>query len=191
MVMGQTLCGWSMEGLQASAEPGFGLILGKPCEVAVELLPDGLGLRLSDHVLQWESLACPPVAGFLVGLIFIVRLVWFVRSPLLGRHEAQLTKALAAQMEEKCHLIDKNSAAREECAGIQSSLDDGRRETASLNVPSLADTYRKVTTTYWILRQEITSVVHQLKEERSKRSMQEEEISRQRCSRCSSPWERW
>lgn len=78
MVMGQTLCGWSMEGLRSSVKPGFGTMLGKPCEVAMEVLLGGLSLCLSDHVLQWESLACPPVAGFLVGLIFIVRLVWFV-----------------------------------------------------------------------------------------------------------------
>lgn len=36
------------------------------------------------------------------------------------------------------------------------------------------NTYRKVTTTSWILRQEITSLVHKLREERSKCSRQEE-----------------
>lgn len=117
---GQTLCGWPMEGLRSSAERGFGPTLGKPCEAAVELLPDGLSLRLSVHVLPWESLARPPVVGFLVGLTFIVRPVWLAQSPLYGRHEAQ--------MEEKGHLIGKKSAAREECAGLQSSLDDGGRE---------------------------------------------------------------
>lgn len=58
------------EGLRSFAELGFGLILGKPYEVAVELLPNGLSLSLSDQVLHWESLACSPVVGFLVGLIY-------------------------------------------------------------------------------------------------------------------------
>lgn len=83
----------------------------------------------------------------------------------------QLTKALAAQLEEKCHLIDKYSARREQCAGIESSLDDAMPERESLNIPN---TYRRVTVTYWILRQEITLLVHKLKEERSKCSRQEE-----------------
>lgn len=40
-------------------------------------------------------------------------------------------------------------------------------EEESLNTTSLTDAYRKGTTTYWILRQEITPQVQELKEERS------------------------
>ena len=89
----------------------------------------------------------------------------------------QLAKALATQIEERCQLIDKLSTAREECERIQSSLANSRRKEESLNIPSLMDAYRKGTTAYWMLRQEITSLVHELKEERSKRSRQEEEMA--------------
>lgn len=95
------------------------------------------------HVLLWETLACPPVIGFLVGLVYIIRLVWSVGYQLYVRWEAQLTKALATQMEKKRHLIDKYSTMREECTGIKSSLDDAKSEKESFNVPGLSDTYRK------------------------------------------------
>lgn len=63
------------------------------------------------------------------------------------RHEVHLEKAVARQKEEKCQLI-KLSVVKEECRGMESSLDNGRHEKESLNIPSLADACRKVTMTY-------------------------------------------
>lgn len=91
------------------------------------------------------------------------------------RYEVHLAKALTGQMEEKCQVI-KLSAAKETCRGTESSLDNARHEKESLNIPSLADACRKVTMTYWTLKQEITSLVHKLKGERSKCSRQAEEM---------------
>lgn len=68
-------------------------------------------------------------------------------------------------MEAKCRLIDKYSVAREKCTGIGSSLDGARHERQSFNIPSLSDTYRKVTRTYWMLKAEVTSLVLQLKKD--------------------------
>lgn len=132
--------------------------------------------HLPVHILQWEILACPPVIGFLVGLVFVVRLVWSVRSRLYVRREALLAKALAAQIGEKCWLMDTLSAAEEKCAGIQSSLAGARQERESLHIRSLADACAEVTATYWTLKQEITSLVQELEQERSKCSKQEEEM---------------
>lgn len=178
MVTGQSLCRWSVEGLQSAVELGFGPVLRKMGEEAVDMLPGGLRVGLIGPVFfWWETLACPPVIGCLVGLIFILRLVWCVRSRRYGRREEELAKALAAQIEEKCQLIDKVSAAKEECAGMESSLDDARRVKESLKTLCLSDTCTKVTTSYWVLREEIMPLLHQLKEEKFRRSRQEEELA--------------
>lgn len=87
-------------GAVSSVELGFGSILGKLGEVAVELLLNVLSPRLTAHILQWGTVACPTVFGFL----YLVRVVGPFRSV---RCEAQFTKALAAQVEEKCQLLDK------------------------------------------------------------------------------------
>lgn len=80
MMMGHSLCRWSMEGLWSSAESGFTLILGQLGKVAAELLPNGLSPCLIVHDLQWETMACPPVICLSVGLLLIVKLVRFVWS---------------------------------------------------------------------------------------------------------------
>ena len=62
--------------------------------------------------------------------------------------------------------------------GIESFSNDARCEKESLNVSNFSETDTKVTMDYWMLRQEITSLVHQPKEEKSKHSRQEEEITK-------------
>lgn len=82
MVTRQTLCGWSMEVLWSSVKLGFAPVFGKLGEGAVKLLPNGQRPHLPVHFLYWEILVRPPVIGFLVGLVFNVRLVWSVQGRL-------------------------------------------------------------------------------------------------------------
>ncbi|KAF6074994.1 hypothetical protein HJG60_009401 [Phyllostomus discolor] len=168
-----------MERLWSSIELGFGPVLGELLgKMGVELLPSGLGPLFTVHViLLWKTLACPPVAGFLVGLVLVVRLLRSVWSRLYARHEVQLTKALATQVAEKCRLIDRLSSAREELERVESSLSEARHKKESLNIPGLVQAYREGTAAYWELRQEVASLVLELKEERSKRSRQKEEMA--------------
>jgi len=62
---------------------------------------------------------CPPVMGLWMGLLFMLRLIQSVRSRLYVRREKQLAKTLAAQIAEKCQLIDKLCAAKKEYAGLR------------------------------------------------------------------------
>ena len=86
-----------------------------------------------------------------MGLLFIVRLVLSVQGQLYVTREMQLTKAPAALIKEKCHLIDKSSSSREEGAGgaqgdafILRQCPEGERV---IKLPSLTDACREVTTT--------------------------------------------
>ncbi|XP_053511830.1 cTAGE family member 2-like [Artibeus jamaicensis] len=176
-------CGWGLRGnratdqmerLWSSVGLGLGSVLGKLGKMVVQLLPSGLVPLLMVHVLLWKTLVCPPV---LVGLVFIVRLLQSVWSRLYLRHEVQLAKAVATQVAKKCQLIEQVRSAREECSRLESALAEAGREKQSLNIPSLVDTYRKETTAYWVLRQEITSLVDQLKEERRRQSRHREEMA--------------
>ena len=161
---------YPVEVLPTSVEHGFERILGKLGEMM--LLPSDLSLTLLLHKLQWEIPVLLPVISLLVGLLFTFRLVQSVRSHLYGRREKRLAEALAAVIEEKCQLIDKLSDAKEEHVGVESSLENARREKDSFNVPRLADTYRKAKRTNMMLREELNCLVQELKEERAKRSKQ-------------------
>lgn len=56
-------------------ELGFRLILGKSREVVAELLPDDMRPGLVHNSLQWESVVCVAVIGFLVGFLYLFRLM--------------------------------------------------------------------------------------------------------------------
>lgn len=165
-----------MEELPGSLEHGFELVLGKLDEMMAKLLPSDSSPRLMFHNLQWETLLCPPVIGFLVGLLFLCRLVQSVRSHHYGKREKQLAEALAAGIEEKCHLIDKVFAAEKERAALESSPEKAKLEKESFDIPSLADSYRKGKTTNVMLMKELNSLCRDLEEERAKRSQQEEQM---------------
>ena len=166
-----------MEGLPSSVELGFGLILGKLREGLVLLLPSGFGSWFTIQNLQWETVACRSVIiPFVVGLFFTLRLLQSVRSRLYLRREQQLAKTLAAQIEEKCQLIDKIHAAQKEHAEVEASLENARLETESLNVPGLTNTHREMLRINLILMEELDSLAQDLESERVKQTKQEQEM---------------
>ena len=166
-----------MEGLPSSVELGFGLILGKLREGLVLLLPSGFGSWFTIQNLQWETVACRSVIiPFVVGLFFTLRLLQSVRSRLYLRREQQLAKTLAAQIEEKCQLIDKIHAAQKEHAEVEASLENARLETESFNVPGLTNTYREMLRINLILMEELDSLAQDLESERVKQTKQEQEM---------------
>ena len=92
------------------------------------------------------------------------------------RFKKQLTKALAAQIDEKCQHIDKIYAAQKENAEMATSLENARLETESLNIPNLTDTYKEMRRINLILMEELNSLAQELEKERVKQSKQEEEM---------------
>ena len=92
------------------------------------------------------------------------------------RFKKQLTKALAAQIEEKCQLVDKICAAQKENAEMATSLENARLETESLNIPNLTDTYKEMRRINLILMEELSSLAQELDKERVKLSKQEEQV---------------
>ncbi|XP_032706786.1 cTAGE family member 9-like [Lontra canadensis] len=165
-----------MEELPGSLEHGFELILGKLDEMMAKLLPSDWSPRLMFHNLQWETLLCPPVIGFLMGLLFLFRLVQSVRSHSYEKREKQLAEALAAGIKEKCHLIDKVFVAEKEYAAIESSAEEAKLEKESFDIPSFADSYRKGKTTNVMLMKKLHSLCRDLEEESAKRCQQEEQM---------------
>nr|CAI9693591.1 unnamed protein product [Rangifer tarandus platyrhynchus] len=161
-----------MEGLPSSMKP----ILGKLSEMVMLLLPNGQSSQFTFQSLQWETVVYLPVISLLVGLLFTFRLVQSVKSRLFVRHEKQLAETLAAQIDEKCQLTDKYHAAKNEYAEMETSLENARLESESINVLGLTETYRKLRRVNMMMRQELNSLVQELMKERFMQSKQEEEM---------------
>ena len=97
------------------------------------LLPSGQSSQFTFQSLQWETAVYLPVISLLVGLLFTFRLVQSVRNRLYVRHKKQLAETLAAQIDKKCQLTDKYCAAKNEYAEMETSLENARLETESIN----------------------------------------------------------
>lgn len=111
-----------------------------------------------------------------MSLFFLLRLVQSIRSHLYSRREKQLSEILAAQIKQKCQAVEKLWAAKKEYTETESILENVRLESESLNVTSLIETYTDVKRTNFMLMQELTSTIQDLKKERSKCSKQKEEM---------------
>ncbi|CAD7680832.1 unnamed protein product [Nyctereutes procyonoides] len=164
-----------MEELLSSTKFGFGLILGKLGKVVEKMLPNYLSPQLAFHNIQWEIVMCPLVITLLVGLLFLFRLVQSVRSWLYVRHEKQLSEMLVTWIRKKVQLVDKLRATKKD-TGVKPFSENTRLEKESLNITSLMDTYRKVKRTNSLLMEKLTSLIQELKEEKSKCSKQDEEM---------------
>lgn len=160
----------------SSAKLGCGLILGKLGEVVEEMLLSDLSPQLTFDDIQWETMICPLVIALFVGLLFLFRLVQAVRSWLSVRHEKQLSETRAAWIREKCQLVDKLKATKNEYTGIKSFSENASLEKEFLDITGHMDTYRKVKRTSLMLMEELTSLVQELKEGRSKCPKQEDEM---------------
>lgn len=166
-----------MEGMLSSVAPGFGLILGQLSEVLVWLLSKGFSSWFTFQSLQWQTVVCLPIVfSFFVGLLFTLRLLRSVQSRLYIRLEKQLAKALAAQIEEKCRLIDKIYAAVKENAEMETSLKKASLERESLNIPGLTETFREMLRINVILMEELNSLARELEKERVEPSKQKQEM---------------
>lgn len=158
-------------------ELGFGLILGQLSEVLVWLLSKGFSSWFTFQSLQWQTVVCLPIVfSFFVGLLFTLRLLRSVQSRLYVRLEQQLAKALAAQIEEKCRLIDKIYAAEKENAEMETSLKKASLERESLNIPGLTETFREMLRINVILMEELNSLARELEKERIEPSKQKQEM---------------
>ena len=161
----------------SSVAPGFGLILGQLSEVLVWLLSKGFSSWFTFQSLQWQTVVCLPIVfSFFVGLLFTLRLLRSVQSRLYVRLEKQLAKALAAQIEEKCRLIDKIYAAEKENAEMETSLKKASLERESLNIPGLTETFREMLRINVILMEELNSLARELEKERVEPSKQKQEM---------------
>ncbi|EPY73647.1 hypothetical protein CB1_002658001 [Camelus ferus] len=164
----------AMEGLLSSMELGFGLILRELSAVLVSLLPDGLSSHFMFQRLQWETVLSLPVLTSLIGVLFIYRFIRSVASHLCQRYEKQLAEKLAAQIKEKCHLIDQLYVAKQECARMETTLKNAGLEKEPVNVPSVANAYRQLMTVNLSSRKEISFLSEELRKERSLQSIQAE-----------------
>ncbi|MBZ3885598.1 cTAGE family member 5 [Sciurus carolinensis] len=159
-----------MEGPRAAPQPCLGLGLEEIFRVA-SALPEDVGPGPNPGVFLRPLVICAAV-GFFVALLFLWRSVQSFRSRFsVGRKLALKVSELLA---EKCKLLETFSLVQKGCDGLESSLKDASFVKESVEEQTLEATYEKLNRSKSKLEDEILILEKELKEEKSKRSEQDE-----------------
>ncbi|XP_036606533.1 melanoma inhibitory activity protein 2 isoform X7 [Trichosurus vulpecula] len=163
----------AVEGPRAVAQLYYGLVLEKLRNV-VAALPEDMRPGTDLYGFPWEMVLCAVTVGFFTLLLFLCRGFYSVKSRLYVGREKQLAKKISELVEEKCKILKNLSLCQKEYENLESSLKDGDFERESLETPNLEAVYEKLNRANSLLTDEIQSLETDLKEEKSKRSEQDE-----------------
>ncbi|XP_036606527.1 melanoma inhibitory activity protein 2 isoform X2 [Trichosurus vulpecula] len=152
-------------------------------EKVVAALPEDMRPGTDLYGFPWEMVLCAVTVGFFTLLLFLCRGFYSVKSRLYVGREKQLAKKISELVEEKCKILKNLSLCQKEYENLESSLKDGDFERESLETPNLElfegsqileAVYEKLNRANSLLTDEIQSLETDLKEEKSKRSEQDE-----------------
>ncbi|XP_072485881.1 melanoma inhibitory activity protein 2 isoform X13 [Notamacropus eugenii] len=172
----------AVEGPRAAAQLYYGLVLEKLRNV-VAALPEDMRPGTDLYGFPWEMVLCAVTVGFFIVLLFLCRGFYSVKSRLYVGREKQLAKKVSELVEEKCKILKKLSLCQREYENLESSLKDENFERESSETPNLElfegsqileVSYEKLNRANSALTDEIHSLETDLKEEKSKRSEQDE-----------------
>uniref|UniRef100_A0A8D2JMU1 Uncharacterized protein n=1 Tax=Sciurus vulgaris TaxID=55149 RepID=A0A8D2JMU1_SCIVU len=161
-----------MEGPKAAPQSYWDLGLEKIFRVAPALPEDGRPGPNPD-AFRLELVICAAI-GFFTVLLFLWRSVQSVRSRLYVKREKKLALKLSELIEEKCKLLDKVSLLQKEHEGLQLSFKDANPEKASREVQHLEMIHEMLNRSKTKLEDKTLFLEKKLKEEKSKRSEQDE-----------------
>ncbi|XP_056666962.1 melanoma inhibitory activity protein 2 isoform X4 [Monodelphis domestica] len=149
----------------------------------VAALPEDMRPGTDLYGFPWEMVLCAVTVGFFTVILFLCRGFYSVKSRLYLGREKQLAKKVSELVEEKCKILKKLSLCKKEYEYLESSLKDGifekeSSETSSLELfdgsQILETAYEKLNKANSVLTDDIHSLETDLKEEKSKRSEQDE-----------------
>ncbi|KAM9066719.1 melanoma inhibitory activity protein 2 isoform 3-T3 [Sarcophilus harrisii] len=140
----------------------------------VAALPEDMRPGTDLYGFPWEMVLCAVTVGFFTICLFLCRGFYSVKSRLYVGREKQLAKKVSQLVEEKCKILKKLSLCQKEYENLESSLKDGNFERESSETPSLEAAYEKLNRANSELSDEMCSLETDLKEEKSKRSKQDE-----------------
>ncbi|XP_056666974.1 melanoma inhibitory activity protein 2 isoform X19 [Monodelphis domestica] len=133
----------------AAAQLYYGVVLEKLRNV-VAALPEDMRPGTDLYGFPWEMVLCAVTVGFFTVILFLCRGFYSVKSRLYLGREKQLAKKVSELVEEKCKILKKLSLCKKETA------------------------YEKLNKANSVLTDDIHSLETDLKEEKSKRSEQDE-----------------
>ncbi|XP_067389826.1 melanoma inhibitory activity protein 2 isoform X4 [Emydura macquarii macquarii] len=143
----------------------------------VAVLPDSMRPGPDLYGFPWEMVICAALVGVFTVLLFLCRSYQSVKSRLYIGREKQLASEVAELLEDKCKVLEKLSLYKKEYEDLELSLKDASLLKESTDTSHIEATCEKLNKSNAALKDEIENLEKELKEEKSKRSEQDDSMA--------------
>uniref|UniRef100_A0A8C8SNJ7 CTAGE family member 5 n=1 Tax=Pelusios castaneus TaxID=367368 RepID=A0A8C8SNJ7_9SAUR len=160
-------------GFRETAQRYCGLALERARSV-MAVLPEDMRPGPDLYGFPWEMVICASLVGVFTVLLFLCRSYQSVKSRFYVGREKQLASKVAELLEDKCKVLEKLSFCKKEYEDLESSLKDASLLKESTDTSHIEATCEKLNRSNTALKGEIENLEKELKEEKSKRSEQDD-----------------
>ncbi|XP_063146146.1 melanoma inhibitory activity protein 2 isoform X5 [Candoia aspera] len=143
----------------------------------VSSLPENMRPGPDLYGFPWEIVICGTVVAIFTIILVLCRSYKSVRSRLYLGREKQLVNKVAELVEDKCKVLEKLSLCKKEYAELENTLKDGSFLQESAIASNIKTAYEELNNSNSALKNEIECLEKELKEEKSKRSEQDDLVA--------------
>ncbi|XP_060614818.2 melanoma inhibitory activity protein 2 isoform X2 [Anolis sagrei] len=140
----------------------------------VAALPENMRPESDLHGFPWEIVICGAVLSIFVVLLLVCRSYQSIRSRLYVGKEKQLASKVVELVEDKCKVLEKFSRCKKEYEELENSLKDASFLQGSTATSDLKKAYEELNSSNSVLKNEIALLEKEVREEKSKRSEQDD-----------------
>nr|XP_008124071.1 PREDICTED: cTAGE family member 5 isoform X4 [Anolis carolinensis] len=140
----------------------------------VAALPENMTPDSDIHGFPWEIAICGAVLAIFVILLLVCRSYQSIKSRLYVGKEKQLASKVVELVEDKCKVLEKFSRCKKEYEELENSLKDASLLQGSTATSDIKKAYEELNTSNSMLKNEIALLEKEVREEKSKRSEQDD-----------------
>ncbi|KAJ7344977.1 hypothetical protein JRQ81_000927 [Phrynocephalus forsythii] len=140
----------------------------------IAALPEDMKPGPDLYGFPWEIVICCALISIFIILLLMCRSYKSIRSRLYVGREKQLANQVAELVEDKCKVLEKFSLCKKEYEELENTLKDASVLQGSTITSDLKTTYKELSSSNLKLKNEIKHLEKELKEEKSKRTEQDD-----------------
>ncbi|XP_053235773.1 melanoma inhibitory activity protein 2 isoform X5 [Podarcis raffonei] len=149
-------------------------VMASTSKKVLAALPENMKPGPDLYGFPWEMVICGAVVAVFTILLLMCRSYQSIRSRLYVGREKQLASKVAELVEDKCKVLEKLSLCKKEYEELENSLKDGSLLQGLASTSSMKAAYEELSSSNSALKSDIECLEKELKEEKSKRSEQDD-----------------
>nr|XP_034964717.1 LOW QUALITY PROTEIN: melanoma inhibitory activity protein 2 [Zootoca vivipara] len=149
-------------------------VMASTSKKVLAALPENMKPGPDLYGFPWEMVVCGAVVAVFTILLLMCRSYQSIRSRLYVGREKQLASKVAELVEDKCKVLEKLSLCKKEYEELENFLKDSSLLQGSVSTSSMKAAYEELSSSNSALKSDIECLEKEVKEEKSKRSEQDD-----------------